>query len=125
MTSTSKVYIVEHLDPEISQLGPWSSLEYIAIAKECAAVGSLFSLSLVPQNLELPDELKQLSGFTAESQSVEELYADKKDRVCLLDPSANKELSPEDGDLFDIFLFGGILGWAALLAGLLNRLIFL
>lgn len=29
------------------------------------------------------------------------------ERVCLLDPKADKELSPEDGDgLFDWFLFG-------------------
>jgi len=33
-------------------------------------------------------------------------------RVCLLDPRAPKELSPEDGDDFDIFLYGGILGAA-------------
>lgn len=31
-------------------------------------------------------------------------------RVCLLDPKAEKELSPEDGEAFDIFLYGGILG---------------
>jgi ribosome biogenesis SPOUT family RNA methylase Rps3 len=28
----------------------------------------------------------------------------------LLDPAAAKDLSPQDGDTFDIFLFGGILG---------------
>ncbi|PPQ99390.1 hypothetical protein CVT24_005373 [Panaeolus cyanescens] len=33
------------------------------------------------------------------------------EKVCLLDPRAEKELSPEDGDgRFDCFLFGGILG---------------
>ncbi|PFH48287.1 hypothetical protein AMATHDRAFT_65865 [Amanita thiersii Skay4041] len=33
------------------------------------------------------------------------------ERVCLLDPKAEKELAPEDGDgRFDCFLFGGILG---------------
>ncbi|CAI4212219.1 unnamed protein product [Parascedosporium putredinis] len=68
----SLTYIVEHLDPE---LGPWSELEYITIARD-----------------------------------VEDLYRDTKDRVCLLDPSAAKDLSPEDGDTFDVFLFGGILG---------------
>ena len=30
--------------------------------------------------------------------------------MCLLDPSAAKDLSPEDGKTFDVFLFGGILG---------------
>jgi ribosome biogenesis SPOUT family RNA methylase Rps3 len=41
---------------------------------------------------------------------VEELYASDKSRVCLLDPAAASDLSPEDGDKFDAFLFGGILG---------------
>lgn len=41
---------------------------------------------------------------------MEELFAEKKEIVCLLDPSATKELSPEDGETFSVFLFGGILG---------------
>jgi len=32
------------------------------------------------------------------------------DRVCLLDLRAEKVLSPEDGQAFDAFVFGGILG---------------
>ncbi|CAE7105468.1 unnamed protein product [Rhizoctonia solani] len=31
-------------------------------------------------------------------------------QVCLLDPKAEKELSPSDGESFSWFLFGGILG---------------
>lgn len=31
-------------------------------------------------------------------------------RICLLDPRAEKVISPEDAELFDGFLFGGILG---------------
>jgi len=31
-------------------------------------------------------------------------------RVCLLDPKAPKVLSPEDAEIFDWFLYGGILG---------------
>jgi ribosome biogenesis SPOUT family RNA methylase Rps3 len=45
-----------------------------------------------------------------EQRGVEEIFADRKDKVCLLDPSAKTELSPEDGDVFEVFLFGGILG---------------
>jgi len=30
--------------------------------------------------------------------------------VCLLDPKGEKDLGPEDAELFDAFLFGGILG---------------
>jgi len=102
-----KTYIVEHLDDE---LGPWSELEYITIAKESHQAGSKFCLSSVPASLELPQALKTVPGFTADGQSVETMYAEDKSRVCLLDPSATKELSPEDAEKFDVFLFGGILG---------------
>lgn len=102
-----KTYIVEHLDDE---LGPWSELEYLTIAKESNDAGARFCLSSVPSNLVLPESLKVAPGLTAEGKSVEVLYAEQKSRVCLLDPAATKELSPEDGDTFDIFLFGGILG---------------
>ncbi|KAE9378017.1 DUF431-domain-containing protein [Stipitochalara longipes BDJ] len=103
----SKTYIVEHLDDE---LGPWSELEYVTIAKESHQAGAKFCLSSVPSSLVLPAVLKHVPGFTADDRSVETLYADDKTRVCLLDPSATKELSPDDGDIFDVFLFGGILG---------------
>ncbi|WVQ68892.1 uncharacterized protein L199_007101 [Kwoniella botswanensis] len=33
-----------------------------------------------------------------------------KSRVCLLDPKAPKALCPEDKEVFDVFLYGGILG---------------
>src|SRR4051794_3206226 len=102
-----KKYVVGHLYDEI---GPWSELEYLTIAKECHEAGARFCLSSVPSNLVLPESLDAAPGLTAEGQSVEVLYADKKPRVCLLDPSATKELSPEDSEAFDIFLFGGILG---------------
>jgi ribosome biogenesis SPOUT family RNA methylase Rps3 len=102
-----KTYIVEHLDDE---LGPWSELEYLTIAKESHQAGAKFCLSSVPSALVLPAALKYAAGFTADERSVETLYTDNKTRVCLLDPSATKELSPEDGDSFDVFLFGGILG---------------
>ncbi|ELR06610.1 hypothetical protein VC83_04032 [Pseudogymnoascus destructans] len=106
MASTGKTYVVEHLDDE---LGAWSELEYMTIAKESHENGASFLLTSVPASLELPERLKTLPGVVAKPQSVEELYPEKS-RVCLLDPSATKELSPEDGDIFDVFLFGGILG---------------
>ena len=102
-----KTYIVEHLDDE---LGPWSELEYVTIAKESHQTGAAFCLSSIPSTLVLPEALKVVPGFTADGRSVETLYANDKSRVCLLDPSAMKELSPEDGMSFDVFLFGGILG---------------
>ena len=102
-----KMYIVEHLDDE---LGPWSALEYLTIAGESQAAGAKFCLSSVPPTLVLPAMLEHVPGFAADERSVETLYPEDKSRVCLLDPSATKELCPEDGDAFDVFLFGGILG---------------
>ena len=100
-------YIVEHLDPE---LGPWSSLEYQTIAAECHEAGATFCLSSVSKLLDLPSELQSVKGLTIEHRSVEEIYSDEKGRVCLLDPAAKEDLSPGDGEKFDVFLFGGILG---------------
>ncbi|KAL9073218.1 MAG: hypothetical protein Q9161_003050 [Pseudevernia consocians] len=100
-------YVVEHLDPE---LGPWSTLEYRSIAQESAKAGVKFFLSSVPKVMSLPPELRHLESLIVEHSSVEELFQEDKGRVCLLDPAATVELSPEDGTKFDVFLFGGILG---------------
>ncbi len=99
--------MVEHLDPEI---GPWSTLEYAYIAEELQRAGARFILSSVSESLEVPEALKALPSLVISTQSVETLFADQKDRVCLLDPAAAEELSPADGGKFDVFLFGGILG---------------
>jgi ribosome biogenesis SPOUT family RNA methylase Rps3 len=107
MTNPGKTFVVEHLDPELEE---WSSLEYSAIASESHASGANFLLSSVPASLKLPANLQGAQGLNVETRGIEEIYADKKDKVCLLDPAADKDLSPEDGDIFDIFLFGGILG---------------
>ena len=103
----AKVFVVEHLDPELEY---WSSLEYRTIAAECAAGEALFVLSSVPSSLALPDDLASTPNLAIEQQSVEDLFSELKNRVCLLDPSAADELCPEDGDRFNVFLFGGILG---------------
>ena len=100
-------YIVEHLDPE---LGPWSTLEYRSIAQESANAGVKFYLSSVPKSMSLPPELQNLEALIIEHSSVEELFQEDKGQVCLLDPAATVDLSPEDGEKFDVFLFGGILG---------------
>lgn len=113
--STQKIYVVEHLDPELEQ---WSALEYKTIAQESAAAGARFLLSSMPESLQLPPNLKNVQGLEVETSSVETIFASQKARVCLLDPAAKQELSPEDGETFDIFLFGGILGACDCLDGL-------
>jgi len=109
INAQSKTFIVEHLDPDLES---WSSLEYAAIAAEChdPKYTSRFVISSVPKSLQLPPELRNMAGLTIEHRSVEELYNGRKERVCLLDPKAEEELSPSDGNCFDAFLFGGILG---------------
>lgn len=108
---TQPTFVVEHLDPE---LGPWSTLEYACIARESHARGARFLLSSVPAELQMPADLAATKGLEVEQRSVEDIFADRKDKVCLLDPSAQVELSPEDGNTFEVFLFGGILGMEAL-----------
>jgi ribosome biogenesis SPOUT family RNA methylase Rps3 len=105
--SKGKTYIVEHLDDE---LGPWSELEYLAIAKESHQAGGSFCLSSLPPTFPTPAALQAIPSFKADTRSVEEVYAEDKSRVCLLDPAAPKDLDIEDSALFDVFLFGGILG---------------
>ncbi|KAL8770292.1 MAG: hypothetical protein Q9209_003928 [Squamulea sp. 1 TL-2023] len=102
-----KTYVVEHLDPEC---GPWSTLEYTAIAKESTDAGAAFCLSSAPSDLNIPESVKAMKGFNVDHRSVEDVYQGSKDRICLLDPAAKEELSPKDAYEFDIFVFGGILG---------------
>ncbi|KAI4120540.1 MAG: hypothetical protein LQ338_006951 [Usnochroma carphineum] len=104
--ASQKTYVVEHLDPEC---GPWSTLEYIAIAKESSESGARFCLSSAPQDLNLPESLRACKGLEIEYRGVEDIYQDRKDRTCLLDPAADEELTPKDTDAFDVFVFGGIL----------------
>ena len=112
MVKAGKTFVVEHLDPELEE---WSSLEYSAIASECHASGSQFLLSSVPASLQLPETLQKAEGLSVETRGIEEIYVNNKDKVCLLDPAASMDLTPGDGDSFDIFLFGGILGKPAVL----------
>lgn len=105
--AAQKTYVVEHLDHEC---GPWSTLEYITIAKESIDDEARFCLSSAPKNLDLPGSLRDSQGLEIEHRSVEEVYRDCKNQVCLLDPAAKEELSPKDAADFDVFVFGGILG---------------
>ena len=106
MAGSNFTFVVEHLDPE---LGPWSALEYKTIADESRREGCSFILSSVPASLLSSHELQSV-GADVKSESIETYFADRKHRVCLLDPQADKELAPSASQEFDTFLFGGILG---------------
>ncbi|KAF8474988.1 SAM-dependent RNA methyltransferase [Kalaharituber pfeilii] len=112
LPSGGKRYIVEHLEPE---MGEWSQLEYITISSECAKTGSKFYLtSIAPSLMEnLPPQLQgsiSSGSLIVTSTEVSQLPGLNGQRVCLLDPAAQADLKPEDGDIFDFFVFGGILG---------------
>jgi len=100
--------IVEHLDPELED---WQILEYRCIAEESQSQSWDFLLSGLESATQV-QKLLDLPSTNLTEQSVEALYStqDQRKRVCLLDPKAAQDLSPEDGEEFDIFLFGGILG---------------
>jgi ribosome biogenesis SPOUT family RNA methylase Rps3 len=107
MAKSLTTFVVEHLDPE---LGPWSALEYKTIARESLNAGCTFILSSVPQSLLSSEALKAIPHAQVSTRGVEGIFADQKSRVCLLDPAAKQELSPDDAEIFDVYLFGGILG---------------
>lgn len=107
-SQTRHTFIVEHLDPELEA---WQLLEYNTISRECTSTTppSRFLLSGLPA----PNTNPGLSSVEQTSTSVDALVASAgipKARVCLLDPKGEKDICPEDGDDFDVFVFGGILG---------------
>lgn len=92
-------FIVEHLDPEVY---PWSLLEYTHLS---SIVGKEHvSFTNVKKD---KDKLNSLGKVT--EQSVRDQALDQT-TVCILDPLAEQELSPEDAEQFTMFLFGGVLG---------------
>ena len=96
-------------------MGEWSQLEYVAISDETAASNGQFYLTSCPRTL-LDNFPPALAGVVDSGKlkpmgdEVSELPGLKKEQVCLLDPSATTELCPEDGDVFQWYVFGGILG---------------
>ena len=102
--TTKHTFVVEHLDPELEH---WQILEYTTIARECSASSSRFILT------GLPTPNPELSSVEQKPESVDDLVVSAgipRERVCLLDPRGESDLAPEDGELFDVFVFGGILG---------------
>ncbi|KAG1847859.1 DUF431-domain-containing protein [Suillus subalutaceus] len=99
-------------------LPPWVELEYAHMITLAGINGrvefthlshnssSSLDARLAPIN-------KSAASYQVHTQSVMELLEQNNisiSRVCLLDPKAQTALAPEDGKIFDHFLFGGILG---------------
>ncbi|EMF08280.1 DUF431-domain-containing protein [Sphaerulina musiva SO2202] len=104
----SHTFIVEHLDPELED---WQALEYNTISSESASSNSKFLLSGLTPSFSKFEKLT-IPSIERTERTVESIYstAAERQKVCLLDPKAERDLSPEDGEIFDVFLFGGILG---------------
>ena len=96
-------------------MGELSQLEYATVSTECARSGSKLYLTSLPTLLleNIPSRLHEhtASGnLIPTSTEVSQLPEIKSERTCLLDPAAKTDLNPEDGDIFDAYVFGGILG---------------
>ncbi|KAJ4490044.1 SAM-dependent RNA methyltransferase [Lentinula aciculospora] len=117
-------YVIEHMeeDDEASKIiPPWVELEYAHMRKLAGPesyvhfthLSKTSSKSLTTKFAELSSD-GQAEAICHESgvlDLIKERLNGSLEKVCLLDPKAEKELSPEDGDgRFEWFLFGGILG---------------
>jgi ribosome biogenesis SPOUT family RNA methylase Rps3 len=90
------IYIIEHLEPELFE---WCLIEYEHISETVGKENLWFT------NIKISD-MKKLEKFgRVFSESVRDM---KLENVCVLDPEANKTLSPNEG--FSYYIFGGILG---------------
>ncbi|BGP40336.1 hypothetical protein JCM10450v2_004316 [Rhodotorula kratochvilovae] len=112
-------YVIEHMedDEADSSFPHWIALEYAQMIKWATPSQVIFS-SLSPASVKsLSEQLlargAQPGSFRAETKSVRDLMRDEGvplDKVCLLDPRATGEIAPADGNEYEWFLFGGILG---------------
>ena len=83
-------FVIEHLEETLDR---WSTLEYKHIAK------------LVGKGNLIITNVKELDFIETKQESVNNLHLKN---ACVLDPKAEKTLSPDDK--FDFLIFGGILG---------------
>ncbi|KAF5310312.1 hypothetical protein D9611_012033 [Ephemerocybe angulata] len=117
-------YVIEHMedDEETSKaIPPWVELEYAhmrILAGPDAEVhfthlskASSTSLNTIFSS---DENSEGKAKATCHSQGLVDMMKERGipiEKVCLLDPKAEKVLAPEDGDgEFEWFLFGGILG---------------
>ena len=91
-------YIIEHLG---SKLYKWSLLEYRHASE---FVGKK---DFIVTNLSLKS-IKEISKFAKSYK--ESVFNLDFGRGCILDPNAEKTLTPGDAKKFDFLIFGGILG---------------
>jgi ribosome biogenesis SPOUT family RNA methylase Rps3 len=93
-------YVIEHMEPSLFK---WCEIEYRNISKIVGKENLIFT------NIKARDYKKLEKYGKVYSKSAAELGLELK-RTCLLDQSAEKELSKDDSKRFDYMVFGGILG---------------
>lgn len=94
----------------------WVILEYAQIIKDVGSQNLI--ISSLPSNTtekDIPKRLLELGlqWTTSQLRDVPKEFGLPEmvnGKVCLLDPRAKSDLKPEDGDQFEYFVFGGILG---------------
>ncbi|KAJ7578980.1 SAM-dependent RNA methyltransferase [Mycena floridula] len=116
-------YIIEHMeedDEELKAIPPWVKLEYTHMRSLAGKNASVHFTNLSNssvaflQNAFRPET--DLAVAECHSTGIIDLMKRRLGessigKICLLDPKAEKGLSPSDGDgEFEWFLFGGILG---------------
>ncbi|EDK38817.1 conserved hypothetical protein [Meyerozyma guilliermondii ATCC 6260] len=100
-------YVIEHMEEGFSE---WVILEYTQIIKEVGKENLILtSLPSAVTEADIPKRLLDL-GLQWTTKECVEIEGLEKNNVCLLDPAAETELTPEDSEKFDFFVFGGILG---------------
>jgi ribosome biogenesis SPOUT family RNA methylase Rps3 len=106
-------YVIEHMEDDNpnSTFPHWIALEYAQMLRLCSPSTVIFS-SLSPRSVnslkqQLLDKGMDPSRFRVETRSVRELMKQENvelERVCLLDPRAEKVIGPKDGNEYDWFL---------------------
>ncbi|CAB4415880.1 unnamed protein product [Rhizophagus irregularis] len=98
-------YIIEHMEDNLHE---WCLLEYYHIATFIHPSNLYFTnLSMTAETSFKNSEIPKETNFITENIINMNVPMDK---ICLLDPASNQVLEPTDGDAFEYFLFGGILG---------------
>ncbi|TFY79860.1 hypothetical protein EWM64_g4153 [Hericium alpestre] len=121
-------YVVEHMEEDEPASGSggktlprWVELEYTHMLTFAGSSSSVLFTHLSPSassslasSLSASSPSEDKARFESHTKSVMSLMDEHEvplSKVCLLDPKAESELEPEDGDgRFEWFLFGGILG---------------
>jgi ribosome biogenesis SPOUT family RNA methylase Rps3 len=91
------IFVIEHLEPQVWK---WCAYEYEHISQTVGKENLWFT------NVRR-DGAALFKYGKVFRQSVRELNLQN---ICVLDPQAEKTLSPDETNKFDFFIFGGILG---------------